>query len=647
MFKNRHITDGSNHNPNGFTLVELMISVAITGILMIGISYFFTASFNSLFRIQNKASETGRQFIINEIIQEKFSTVKRVVNTSDFKSNPKNSKTLVIENDSGNSRMPFSSIAKNNDEKLVLKDFFIFNKIDKDPETLVFNSGKGRLQKIDGANASPPLTPTTDFINASAFQKINDVYYVVMKNENKVLKCDCGTQSCSCSDINFGNFPLKDPTDITADTNGDNLFISDSGNDRILKYDTSTNNATLLVQDQNYPTGLAYYEKETVKKLFFSNTFDNEVKYVNLNDFQVHSTVGGGTDKTCVNATPSFCKLDRPTGLYTDSTNNTLYISDSGSGRVLTLKDPGKPTDVTFEFTADDHYKLDRVVIENPELSGGEYDEAESTLVGKKENYDPDTKIFSNPGRLTVYSVDQFTEDNKNCKSTVSTFYTNEFPENIGLKNDDFIILNNQDYKITSSTSTECRLTQADPSLIKYQVTVDGNPSPAPGHGDIVYPSNPEAIKIKIGTVDTSVTLGTGYQTFSVKLYDLDKGLVQTEKFTIKVGDEILGTREDELTEKLTGLKFPTGLNDTYVVESGSGDIKVISTGAQNGESISPVNPEKFTDFDYTSDFTLVEPDKLKFTLYNSGKIAEMKMDVQVDDTNTNSFTLNADVTEN
>ncbi|MCK5605140.1 prepilin-type N-terminal cleavage/methylation domain-containing protein, partial [Candidatus Pacearchaeota archaeon] len=71
----------SLRSESGFTLVELMVSVAITGILMVGISTFFSSTFSAMFRAQNRAGSTARQFAVNEIVRDKFTTLKTLVDS--------------------------------------------------------------------------------------------------------------------------------------------------------------------------------------------------------------------------------------------------------------------------------------------------------------------------------------------------------------------------------------------------------------------------------------------------------------------------------------------------------------------------------------------------------------------------------------
>ena len=63
----------------GFTLAELIVSVTITGILMLGLSTFFSSAFHNLFRVQTQTANTERQFAVNEIIRDKFSSLDYLV----------------------------------------------------------------------------------------------------------------------------------------------------------------------------------------------------------------------------------------------------------------------------------------------------------------------------------------------------------------------------------------------------------------------------------------------------------------------------------------------------------------------------------------------------------------------------------------
>jgi len=630
-----------NIKKGGFTLAEVIVAMAITGILMIGISTFFTSAFSNIFRVQNESAETQKQFTANEIIREKFTKIKDVVKIGSSKHN------AILLNKPGKKELPFSYIGKDTD-KLVFKDFLAFSKMTADNKYA--NSGDGKIETASG-NYLNPLVPTEDFKNFSSFAINNNTYYVVLPFKNKVQECTKSGTNLTCKNLTLSSLTpttLNTPTDIELDKNGDNLFISDSGNGRVIKYDISQQTSTIIASPLKYPTGLSNYYDGINEWLFIADTFDNKVWRVKHNGTNMAVIAGAGEDKECDNITSRFCKLNMPTGIFAkhnDGGDDILNISDSGNNRILQIKDPGKPTEITFDFNPKENYKLDRLVIDDGNLSGGDYDNGISTLIGKKEHYDNVNNTFSNPGRLTVYSVDSDILENpskEQCKTGTKFVYVNENPNDFGIESQNKLFHKNNLLSINSIEQKECKLSLADPSLPKYKITFNNLPE-SPQHNDTLFPATPDKITIKI---DNNPTINSGFQNFSIKIYDIDKGLVHTEEITKRINDGTVGSDEDTikvLVKKETdnNISFPTGLTNKYFVNSGKETINNIDGNTAKTLNILDTDINKF---DYTSDFDL-DGDP-KFSLFNSDKILELELKAKISEEKSQSYTINSAISD-
>ncbi len=639
-----------------FTLVEIIVSIAITGILMIGISAFFSSTFSTIFRVQNESVKTEKQFVVNEIIRDKFTKVKSVI---DFGSNPQTK--VTIQNETKGSELPFSYIGKNSNKKLAFKDFLIFNKMAVDQNKHLYaNSGEGKIE-ISAGNFSNPLVPTSNFKNFSSFAIADngDRYYIAMPLENKVLDCDCSSGTCnSCTDLSVSS--LDTPTDIELDTtNEDYLFISDSGNGRVIRYKLTNPNQgeeITIASPLKYPTGLSFYDDGATKWLFIADTLANKILKVNAyNPTTLTTIAGAGSDETCNNISSKFCKLDMPTGLFADKANtpHTLNISDSGNNRILQIKDPGQPSEIKFELTPGENYKLDRIVIENSSIiipfKGGLYNITESNLIGDASHYTNITNTFLNPGRLTIYSVNDPTTDNGGelCEPENNLgkgyIYINEFPDDIGIKVGKKVAHENTILTVNKIEIRECRLSLADPSLTKYKVIFNESITPLDfAHGETVFPATPDTIKIQIDNDPGSpISIDSGFQDIILKIYDVDQGLVHTEKKSFRIGDGKVGTEEDTIDLlPIPNLNFPTGLTSNFFVNSNNKTINQINGGGPTGKTVNPIDTGSFKNYDYTSDFDL--SGNLEFNLYNTNSILELKLDAVIDDQKTQSYQINA-----
>jgi len=641
----------------GFTLAELIVSVAITGILMLGISVFFSSTFQGLFRAQTQTVNTEKQYVINEIIRDKFTTLEKVLYI------PPAATEILFKNKNTKNQLPFSYIGvANNDGKkyLAFKDLMIFNKVYHDSTGDYFaDSGSGKIRKAtDGTEAQPSLydSPDNRFKNFISFEKIGSTYYIVFPDKNTVMKCACGTTFCNFNDCNdLPDLPqslspaqLLLPTDIVKDNLEEYLFVSDSGNGRVIKYKIADQTYSILASPLEYPTGLAYYEAGSgagkKRWLFVAETLNNKIRKINVDTGATYTVIGDGDDEKC-KSTAKFCKLNMPTGIfaYDDGNKQELYIADSGNNRILKVKDPGAPESLSFEFSLDENYVLDRIAFTNSSWGGnGKYVETDSNLIGKSSNFS--NKVFKNSDRLTTFC-------NTKCPCSDKLFYVNEESATI-LKSGNIIVINNNVFTINGPpTPSECRELPENPSLTKWKIEGNGNANIS--DGQTVFFSNPKVVKVKIIDIPDGDFMEGGFQTFTIKTYDLMKGgLVETDYYPLRVGDGVLGTDEDTAevlvdSIKYADISFPTGVTNSYFANSGavSGNTKVVEMVPSAPKNLMPIDTNAFKIFDYVSDFTLADGAMiapLKFTKYNNNELLELIINAVVDENKIQTYTLNA-----
>jgi len=637
-----------------FTLVELIVSVAITSILMLGISVFFSSSFQNLFRAQTETTNIENQYAISEIIRDKFLSLDKVLN--EFKGSPPKATEILYKNKPTDNLLPFSYIGMTSINKdgnglknyLVFKDFMIFNKVDTVKGAYYYSDSGSGLIKIadDGGNLVPNLYPPDDFKNFAGFTYCNDKYYIALPDKNKIMGCVCELTKtqCECEELKMTSQFLS-PIDLTCDDAGENLYISDSGNNRVIEYELEKGEKTPVATGLNYPTGLAFYDDGETKWLFVADTLNNKIRKYNLSNraTAAATVVGDGEDKECTH-TAKFCKLSMPTGLFVDDDLLELYIADSGNNRILKMKDPGSPENLMFEFKLDDNYMLDRIEFENSAWNGnGTYDETISNLIGKSSNFS--NKVFKNSDRLTTFV-------NGKCSSSNNSFYVNEKSVNI-LKGDNKIIVNSAVFTVNSvegdEEGIECHEKDENPSLKKWRINVNvAEDASSIGDGETVFFSNPKDVIVKInGNPNINFDKG-GFQTFAIKTYDLMKGLVDTDYYSVRIGDGILGTDEDTIevvvdTEKYENISFPTGVTNVYYANSGGigGTSKIYPFVQGNSYTLSPISTEAFNTFDYVSDFILAKEDPIEFTKYNYGSLLELVINAFINENKTQTYKLN------
>ncbi|MBN1258706.1 prepilin-type N-terminal cleavage/methylation domain-containing protein [Candidatus Peregrinibacteria bacterium] len=634
-YRNSRNSPKSPNSPNGFTLVELIVSVAIASIMMLGMSVFFSGTLHNVFQTQDRLAKTQGQFVVNEIIRDKFANLETL--------QAYNTDYVVIKNRITKNQLPFSYIGKNGD-KLVFKDFFVFNDVETDGGDIYYgDSGAGAIQE-DGNNI---VTPPANF--AGFARDASGNFYVALPAENKVVKCN--GEGCDTTSLVAG---LNNPMDV--ETDDANLYISDSGNNRVISVPINNGDTTVLAENLNFPTGLAI----DGDYLFVADTLNNRVIRVDKSDGNNLIVIAGEGDNADCDSSALYCKLNLPTGLFADGTNKALYIADTGSDRILKMWDPGTivktAVPVKLDYKNDillNHLKItffgENNFVTAPVIASTDLHKGAYSVNGQTLTYNLFTSLASN-------IIIQCTGD---PPCTLQNFASMQVNDDLFNNNDTVKFTTKPDdtYTITSGAGTP-----------DYTYSIIGDTT-AHSAEENVYLANSIVQKTinttDIITIDLSSIYSSPLPNFSsakIEFYKQDNPVIPDfVNYVInRNGDSIIGGVEDEILPLLTSLHFPTGLS---LISSGSPPItqnlifadsfadteNEIKNYAFSGNPtpIQNIDPFSFnfTNFDYTSDFTL-NTGGLTFTKTPDNKILQAVITAVVDSETTppttQTYTLNA-----
>lgn len=598
------------YKKDGFTLVELMVSVGLTAILMVGVATFFSSTFRNMFVAREKVANTQEQFVVNTILGGKFVNVAMLQDIS-----PDGFYT-VLRNDMSSGDLPFTYIGTDNLDgtgHIVFKDFFVFNGKEGSVSSQLYSTDIDNPGGITLIEAEP------------------DYYYVTAPLEDTIHKC---LLTGGCTDLVIED--LDHPMGIT-DNGTDTLYVTDAGNNRIVKIENldTTKDVTKVADGFNYPTGIEYYigpAPTSTEYLFVSDTYNHLVKKITLPgpDPAVVTVVGDGDDESCDplldgrDHTALYCKLNFPTGLMIH--NDELYISDTGNGRVLKVSDPGKPSDFTMEFLSpslDEAIKEIKMVFPSGTIhSGTTLDSVTSS------DLDEDGNI-SNSSETFVYEL--WTTLNQN--TTMTNDQPDPTPDTLNVirvsngalfdVNDALILSNdaNNDFEVDSKLSAT-----------RMRLKTDFN-----SH----HNSGEEVILTTLVAADTSITFdlsgvattsaSAGFSIINIEMYDETDGLLETRQHFVRIGNGELGTPEDTIEVLPGSYDFPTGLG--WFAGLDISDLPLYST-------------TNFPNYDYISEFDVQD---FEFDELNGGKILELYFEAElgkddVGDPIWEEYTLNADI---
>jgi len=604
----------------GFSLVELIVSVGIASLIMVGMSAFFSSAIKNAFDTQNQVTATQGQFVTDAIVQEKFKGLKTILSST--------ANELVALNSSGS--MPVSYLGAKNGH-LVFKDWLPFNKIIQDAGRNNFygNSGEGTIKN---ANASDPALSTILRAipsNFAGFAIQGTKYLVAVPDQNKVISCD--VPSCSTPGI-FLATGLNSPMDVATNGDGSQVFIADSGNNRVIMVEGGL--SIPLASNLHFPTGLAYQEiivgGVPKKFLFVSDTLNHQVKRIdvttpnNPDTLNVSVVAGLGTDGVCA-GTALHCDLDYPTGLfYGDRAGpgatlgeKALYIADSGHGRVVRVKDPGAPTDITLRFATNSTAQaIKKITVTFP---AGVTTTARTALDQSNLSINRNGTFVKSTNHVEYQLYTTLAEDTSvtnACGSDSCPPATKITPINPNLWNS-----GGQSLQLNRESSPfSARLDPTNDSRVELTPEMRAVGGHSAGEEVLLATtvSPTTTIELPISGLVTSGVTDKPYSLITIKAY----GLTDAELFTryqgLTVGDGIVGTADD-LAEILSppSLVFPTGVSNSMITSTGN---KTISP---SGLPFNPFDVPSFPTFDYTSDFDLGSTG-VTFTRLQSNQILQM-----------------------
>lgn len=541
---------------------------------MLGLSTFFSSTFHNLLQAQEQTQISQQQFTSGEIFREKLRHVKTVLPGGSSASN------ILFQSDE-KGVVSFNYIAKSGTQ-LAFKDLMIFNGI-KDGNYL--DSGAGKIKRL--SDETEVLSGVT---NASSFVANGSIYYVVFPLENKVQKCESG----ACIDwITSG---LSAPTDIITD--GTSFYVTDSGNNRVVKIDATGTTFTEIASGLNFPTGIAYSTTGSSPTLFVADTLNNLVKKINIADKKVTTIAGSGESTACDN-TALYCKLNMPTGLSVQ--DNSLYIADSGSGRVLKVSDPGTLLSYDFAFTLDNPTYISKVTFTFPDGSAGISDITEGLNDLHKAIY-----RFSGNAMTSDFSTTL-------SQDTSLTYCTNPAPSGppvctlgfVTVQGGENIFNANGEYLKIGSGSPWARVDHPENNDVYFIENETTHSYPAGTIIRLFKEFAEDPFEWHLNFIPGTATLPNLFNTVKMEIYDQTPAIVQTQYFILRQGDGVLGTAEDKIeVVKDTGLNFPTGVTDAYVASSLDGQIIPFGVGSSRG--LNYLDPGSISQFDYaTSGFTV------------------------------------------
>ncbi|QQR83780.1 prepilin-type N-terminal cleavage/methylation domain-containing protein [Candidatus Peregrinibacteria bacterium] len=635
--------------PTGVSLVELMVAVTIMSIIMLSISTFFSGTLKNSFNAQQEADELQGHITANLIILDRFRNVIRLMERGTDYALSLNTKKNAL---------PFSFVGAktiNGNVHVAVKDLLVFNKIWYDGTNYYYlESGTGLVRDAFNNTAQPAmLAPAINprnitLQNATAFTRaVNGANqtnnYVVHPYFNTLM--NCGILGDNCFELPLSS-ALNSPTDITSD-GLNRLFISDSGNGRILEYDILNNQETVLADHLNYPTGIAYYQNGGNEYLFIAETKADKIKKYDFNNAQADGRqltviVGNGKNTVCTN-TASLCALNTPTGLFLDQSGNTLYIADSGNDRVLRMRDPGPLSNLTIQVTPKKHHPLSAVELINPSMTGGSYNNTVSNLIGFPQHYNSLTKRFENPSTLTL-----FENATAGCSNGGNQIYVNTADiSTTGLQLGHTIMINQTPYTVSGTSIQNCSGTSLSTDN-KVRISVQEAVPNGLSAGTPVDFSHPAINNPLVIQIDNPTITQAGFLTTEVNLYDVNRQLVETLFHRIRVGDGELGTPEDTIeiiaannpgrndafvtaangavTTLNSPISFPTGVSNAYFINSGRQEVVRLINA--NAIPMDAINPGALPAFDFVSEYAV---NSIKMAIYAANGQANRLLEMVID----------------
>lgn len=221
------------------------------------------------------------------------------------------------------------------------------------PDALAYDGANTRLFAVDPGNNRVMLFSTSSLSNGeNASNELGQTNYT-----------DNGTV--------LSQSRMNTPTDLAYDATNNQLYVSDSGNNRVMLFSTSSigngeNASDLLGQytsltstatvtytkngANNGPTALGFFNPYNIaldpvnNRLFVTDLVNNRVLVYTLNTDNSFPTGSGGHTATYVIGQPNLTSntiattqsgLNGVRGVALDPVNNRLFVGDGGNNRVL------------------------------------------------------------------------------------------------------------------------------------------------------------------------------------------------------------------------------------------------------------------------------------------------------------------------
>ena len=232
----------------------------------------------------------------------------------------------------------------------------------------VVDSGNERIQRFDGADGKFSFkfgssdNSKSDFLGSAqgiAIQSSSKKIYVSSDDTDSVSVFDSVGKFLFNFHLFDGNDSFNNPSSMIIDNSDETLYVSDTGNDRIIIFKLVTG-TSCPIDTSKVTDGVCF-----VKKFGFSGTTDgkfnspsglaldktNNLLYVADTDNNRIQTFKLVTGITCPSATNKIAdgvcftekfgssgttdgKFNSPSGLALDKTNNLLYVADTGNHRL-------------------------------------------------------------------------------------------------------------------------------------------------------------------------------------------------------------------------------------------------------------------------------------------------------------------------
>ena len=242
-----------------------------------------------------------------------------------------------------------TSIAFDNSSRL-----YVVNSASNNLIVINSSGSTGTLVDISGVQLSAPSAIVFDG---------NWNLYVANSISNKICKLTFSNSTTATSIVyDISGSPILTPCGLDFDSSFNNLYISNSGYNNILKVSMSTNIASIYnLQGVNINTPSGIYFNNSTGVLYVSELdTSNIIQITNNNYASIVKIVAG--DSVIV---PNKITIEEPMGLTLDS-NNNLYISnygneydsivklsiDSSSNIIINAGTLAGPTDATMQPTS-------------------------------------------------------------------------------------------------------------------------------------------------------------------------------------------------------------------------------------------------------------------------------------------------------